>query len=100
MIATFVDLDDPDRFVWLRGFVDMATRAAALGAFYGGPIWKAHRDAANATIVDSDNVLLQAAGCLDQAEWCAHLSGEATQVRLAPTPRSALRRRQALESQP
>ncbi len=26
--------------------------------FYGGPVWKAHREAANATMIDSDNVLL------------------------------------------
>ena len=206
VIATFRDLDDPDRFVWLRGFAGMAARADALGAFYGGPAWKAHREAANATMVDSDDVLLlrplgcgqalraallprppaavaapaqgiftitvcplrrpaddplvhafdqcvhpwwvgvggdllacwvtepaannfprlpvregepviawltrfddeaaerrhaallQASGCLEQAEWRAHLSGEAAQLRLAPTPRSALRRRHSPES--
>ena len=58
MIATFRDLNDADRFVWLRGFPDMATREEALQTFYGGPLWKANRDAANATLVDSDNVLL------------------------------------------
>ena len=207
VIATFRDLDDPDRFVWLRGFADMAARADALGAFYGGPAWQAHREAANATMVDSDNVLLlrplggdqplraallprppadaaapaqgiftitvcplrrpaddalvhafdqcvhpwwvgvggdllacwvtepaannfprlpvregepviawltrfddeaaerrhaallRASGCLEQAEWRAHLSGDAAQLRLAPTPRSALRRRHSTESQ-
>ena len=36
----------------------MNSRAKALNAFYGGPIWKAHREAANATMIDSDNVLL------------------------------------------
>lgn len=36
----------------------MSTRAQALNAFYGGPVWKAYREAANATMVDSDNVLL------------------------------------------
>ena len=36
----------------------MPARAQALKAFYGGPVWKAHREAANATMVDSDNVLL------------------------------------------
>lgn len=54
----FRDAGDPDRFVWLRGFADMPARKAALEAFYGGPVWKAHRDAANATMIDSDNVLL------------------------------------------
>ena len=206
LLATFRDLDDPDRFVWIRGFADMAARADALAAFYGGPTWKAHRDAANATMVDSDDVLLlrpldcgrsllaalqprppvdaapaaggvftitvcplrapatdavvhafdqcvhpwwvgvggdllagwvsetapnnfprlpvrenepviawltrfddeaaqqrhanllQASGCLERAEWRALLSGEVAQLRLAPTPRSALRRRHCLES--
>jgi hypothetical protein len=54
----FRDRDDDDRFVWLRGFPDMATRGAALAAFYGGPVWAAHREAANATMIDSDDVLL------------------------------------------
>ena len=58
VIGQFRDCDDPNRFVWLRGFADMAARAQALAAFYGGPVWKAHRDAANATMIDSDNVLL------------------------------------------
>ena len=36
----------------------MTSRAKALTDFYGGPVWKAHREAANATMIDSDNVLL------------------------------------------
>lgn len=58
LIGWFRDLDDPDRFVWLRSFPDMAARARTLEAFYDGPVWDEHRDAANATMVDSDNVLL------------------------------------------
>jgi len=58
IIGTFRDAGDPDRFVWLRGFPDMATRAKALAGSYGGPVWKRHCDAANATIIDSDDVLL------------------------------------------
>jgi hypothetical protein len=58
VIGTFRDLDRPNRFVWLRGFRDMDSRLAGLTAFYGGPVWRAHRDAANATMIDSDNVLL------------------------------------------
>ncbi|MET9439814.1 NIPSNAP family protein [Streptomyces sp. NPDC006610] len=52
------DLDDPDRFVWMRAFPDMAHRRRALEAFYDGPVWRQHREAANATMVDSDDVLL------------------------------------------
>jgi hypothetical protein len=58
LIGTFRDAGDPDRFVWLRGFPDMDARARSLAAFYGGPVWKRHRGAANATMIDSDNVLL------------------------------------------
>ena len=58
VIGQFRDLDDPDRFVWLRGFPDMLERAKSLAAFYGGPVWKEHREAANATMVDTDDVLL------------------------------------------
>lgn len=58
LVGQFRDLGDPNRYVWLRGFPDMPVRARALGAFYGGPVWRAHRDAANATMYDSDNVLL------------------------------------------
>ncbi|HEX3420278.1 MAG TPA: NIPSNAP family protein [Candidatus Udaeobacter sp.] len=58
VIGQFRDLNNPNRFVWLRGFRDMPSRARALKDFYGGPIWKAHREVANATMIDSDNVLL------------------------------------------
>ncbi|MBN9235324.1 MULTISPECIES: NIPSNAP family protein [Phyllobacteriaceae] len=58
VIGQFRDLDRPDMFVWLRGFASMDRRRQALAAFYDGPVWAAHRDAANATMIDSDNVLL------------------------------------------
>ncbi|MFC3552339.1 NIPSNAP family protein [Lysobacter cavernae] len=58
LLGQFRDLDAPDRLVWLRGFADMPARAAALTAFYDGPSWRRHRDAANATLLDNDDVLL------------------------------------------
>jgi hypothetical protein len=58
ILGQFLDLDSPDRFVWFRSFPGMAERKDALGRFYGGPVWKAHRDEANATMIDSDDVLL------------------------------------------
>lgn len=58
LVAQFRDVNDPNRFVWFRGFPDMIAREKALGDFYFGPIWKAHRDAANATLYDNDDVLL------------------------------------------
>jgi hypothetical protein len=58
VIGQFRDLDRPDRFVWMRGFQDMPARAQALAAFYDGDLWHAHRNEANASMEDSDNVLL------------------------------------------
>ena len=58
IIGQFRDLDRPDMFVWLRGFDSMEARKNALTRFYDGPVWAAHRDAANATMIDSDDVLL------------------------------------------
>lgn len=58
VLGQFRDLDQPDRFVWLRGFEDMPSRARALADFYGGPVWKQHSALANSTMIDSDDVLL------------------------------------------
>jgi hypothetical protein len=58
VVATFRNLDDADRFVWIRSFADFDARVAALEPFYSGPAWQTHRAAANATMIDSDNVLL------------------------------------------
>ncbi|MFG3475887.1 NIPSNAP family protein [Streptomyces sp. NPDC047980] len=58
VLGQFRDLDDPDRFVWLRGFRDMATRHRGLTDFYDGPVWARYGPAANDTMTDSDDVLL------------------------------------------
>ena len=67
VIGTFRDIDRPNRFVWLRGFRDLDSRCQGLSDFYGGDVWKAHRERANATMIDSDNVLLLRAGALAAA---------------------------------
>jgi NIPSNAP len=74
VVGQFRDLDRADRFVWLRGYRDMDARLAGLRAFYDGPTWLAHRNAANATMIDSDNVLLLAA------------ASSRTEIALAPRP--------------
>jgi hypothetical protein len=58
IVGQFRDLDDPDRFVWLRGFPGLPARAEALDGFYYGPVWKEHGPDANVTMKDSDNALL------------------------------------------
>jgi NIPSNAP len=58
VIGQFYDLDDPNRCIWMRGFNDMVARKESLTAFYTGPVWKEYRNPTNATLIDSDNVLL------------------------------------------
>lgn len=57
LIGTFRHADDPNRFVWLRGFPDADSRYRSLDSFYTSDHWKGLRNAANACIADSDNVL-------------------------------------------
>ena len=58
VFGQFRDLDDANRFVWLRGFADMDARGKALNDFYFGPVWQARRGEANPLLDDNDNVLL------------------------------------------
>ena len=58
LLGTFRDARRDDRFVWLRAFPDMDARKQSLTDFYEGSVWQTHRNAANATMLDSDNVLL------------------------------------------
>jgi NIPSNAP len=58
IIGQFRDRTRPERFVWMRGFSDIVGRHRALEQFDDGPVWAAHRTAANDTMLDSDDVLL------------------------------------------
>jgi hypothetical protein len=58
VLGQFRDPKRPDHFVWLRGFPDLDARHESLTRFYDGPVWAAHRNAANAAMIDSDNVML------------------------------------------
>jgi hypothetical protein len=62
VLGQFRDVDRPNMFIWIRAFVDMKSRYDALDAFYGGPVWAEHRDAANELMIDSDDVLLMEPG--------------------------------------
>ena len=57
-IGHFRDLDDPDAYVWFRGFERAENRAAATHAFYTSETWLHNREAANATMIDTDDVHL------------------------------------------
>jgi hypothetical protein len=57
-VGHYRDLDDPDSYVWFRGFPQRELRHDALHEFYTSPTWLQHRNDANATLLGSDNVLL------------------------------------------
>ena len=54
----FRNVNDPDMQVWLRGYDSMEQRGKSLPAFYDSEVWKANRDAVNATLVDIGDVRL------------------------------------------
>lgn len=58
VLGQFRDVNDPNRFTWMRGFAGMPERKQALTDFYFGPLWKSFRNQANATLYDNDDVLL------------------------------------------
>lgn len=84
--AIFRDLDRPDHFVWMRSFADAQSRYTALDGFYTGPVWQEHRTVANATIIDSDNVmqLRPVSGSLNNAAENAQAPIVSTAYFLAP----------------
>jgi NIPSNAP len=84
ILGQFRHRTNPDQFVWLRGFADMQARHRALQGFYSGPIWQAHRAAANATMLDSDNVLL-----LKPARIASKLRGDSSQRPAMDAPEEA-----------
>jgi len=59
LLGSFLDADDPNRFVWLRAMPDLDTRERVLTEFYAeGAMWREHRTEVNSWFVDTDNVLL------------------------------------------
>lgn len=54
----FSIVDQPDRFCWTRGFIDMASRSHFLPAFYGGAVWKEFGPAANEMMLEWHEVYL------------------------------------------
>jgi hypothetical protein len=58
VMGHFFERGAVERFTWLRGYPNMAARAAVNTAFYDGPVWQEHKATLNQWIVDSDDVLL------------------------------------------
>ncbi|MFD2261510.1 NIPSNAP family protein [Lacibacterium aquatile] len=90
VIGQFRDLDRPDHFVWLRGFADMEARRKGLETFYGGPVWAAQKEAANGTMIDSDDVYLLRAVKGFQLQGLSRTGGPAGLLVAALFPQDAV----------
>jgi quinol monooxygenase YgiN len=80
-LGQFEVVGAPNRFAWVRGFDDMRARHRSLEGFYGGPVWHARRDEANAMMLEHHDVhLLRPLGPL------VALTGGASLESLASAP--------------
>jgi hypothetical protein len=62
----FLDLENPNRFVWLRSFPSLAERDRMKKAFYEGELWKNELEAIAMPMLESYDVSLcqTSPGCL------------------------------------
>lgn len=58
IMGPFVDLENPNKFVWLRGFDSLADRDEVKEAFYSGAVWKEELEAIAMPMLDSYDVVL------------------------------------------
>lgn len=58
IVGQFRVVADPERFVWVRRYLDPSSRAASLTQFYSGPVWKEFGPRANELMLDYTDVYL------------------------------------------
>ena len=54
----FLDLENPNKFVWLRSFPSLEERERMRTAFYEGPLWKNELEAIAMPMLESYDVIL------------------------------------------
>ena len=62
----FLDLENPNKFVWLRSFPTLEERDRMKDAFYEGDLWKNELEAIAMPMLESYDVILceTSAGCV------------------------------------
>jgi len=62
----FLDVENPNKFVWLRSFPSLAERERMRDAFYEGELWKNELEAIAMPMLESYDVILceTAEGCV------------------------------------
>ena len=66
IIGPFLDLENPHKFVFLRGFPSLEERDRMKEAFYEGPLWKDELEQVAMPLIESYDVTLceTSPGCL------------------------------------
>jgi hypothetical protein len=91
VLGQFEVLDQPDRFVWIRGFADMKTRRGGLDGFYDGAFWQARRAETNAMLRDHEDVhLLQPLDAIEQLTGGLSLEDRASEAPGVVSPATGL----------
>jgi hypothetical protein len=66
VVGPFLDLENPNKFVWLRAFPSLDERERMRTAFYEGDVWKNELEAIAMPMLESYDVILceTSVGCL------------------------------------
>jgi hypothetical protein len=66
VLGPLLDLENPNKFVWLRSFPSLEERERRRDAFYEGPLWKNELEAIAMPMLESYDVILceTSAGCV------------------------------------
>ena len=58
VLGPLLDLENPNKFVWLRSFPSLEERERMRTAFYEGPVWKNELEAIAMPMLESYDVIL------------------------------------------
>lgn len=58
VLGPLLDLENPNKFVWLRSFPSLDDRESMRDAFYGGPLWKDELEDIFMPLLESYDVVL------------------------------------------
>jgi hypothetical protein len=58
VLGPLLDVENPNKFVWMRAFPSLEARDQMKDAFYGGDLWKNELEAIAMPMIDSYDVIL------------------------------------------
>ena len=74
IVGPFLDVENPNKFVFLRSFPSLEDRDRMKDAFYGSELWKNELEAIAMPMLDSYDVILceTSAGCVFDWDQTSH----------------------------